>query len=108
MPNSLNRYAKALRGYFLGLLPVVAGAGLTEMSGSFIPLALAGSAALMLTFALVMRIAKRKSARRDWSRRRRLRAHFFPHRPPCWARELLFAGRCTTACIASHARRTHG
>jgi hypothetical protein len=50
----------ALRNYFFGLGLVVAGAGLMDLTGSVIPLAFAGSAALMLTVPLVRRIATRK------------------------------------------------
>ena len=48
---------RALRAYLLGLVGVAVGAGLSDWSGSLLPLALAGSAALMLTASLVRRIA---------------------------------------------------
>lgn len=49
-----------LRGYLLGLALVVAGAAVMEWLDSWVPLALAGSAALMLTVPLVRQIAARK------------------------------------------------
>jgi hypothetical protein len=52
--------ASALRGYFAGLGCVVVGAALMDLTGSVIPLAFAGSAALMLTVPLVRRIATRR------------------------------------------------
>ena len=48
---------RALRAYLLVLGGVAVGAGLSDWSGSLLPLALAGSAALMLTVSLVRRIA---------------------------------------------------
>ena len=63
---------RALRAYLLGLGGVVVGAGLSDWSGSLLPLALAGSAALMLTVSLVRRIAaarRRGPAGRDDARR---------------------------------------
>lgn len=48
---------RALRAYLFGLGLVAGGAALSEWSGSLLPLALAGSAALMLTAALVREIA---------------------------------------------------
>lgn len=50
-----------LRRYLLGLALVAAGAGATEWSGSWLPLALAGSASLMWTVPLVRQIATRRS-----------------------------------------------
>lgn len=49
-----------LRGYLLGLALVVAGAAMMEWLDSWVPLALAASAALMLTVPLVRQIAARK------------------------------------------------
>jgi len=49
-----------LHRYLLGLALVVAGAGLMEWLDSWVPLALAGSASLMLTVPLVRQIAARR------------------------------------------------
>jgi hypothetical protein len=51
---------RPLRRYLFGLGLVVLGAGLMEWFNSWLPLALAGSAALMLTVPLVQQIATRK------------------------------------------------
>jgi hypothetical protein len=51
-----------LRGYLFGLALVACGAGLMEWFDSWLPLALAGSASLMLTVPLVRQIAARKRA----------------------------------------------
>ena len=59
---------RALRAYLLGLGGVAVGAGLSDWSGSLLPLALAGSPALMLTASLVRRIAgarRRSASERD-------------------------------------------
>jgi hypothetical protein len=64
---------RALRAYLAGLGLVAVGAALSEWTGSLLPLAGAGSAALMLTAALVREIAtaRRRGAagRRDGGRR---------------------------------------
>jgi hypothetical protein len=68
LPTSRHPLRRALRAYLLGLCGVVAGAGLSDWIGSLLPLALAGSAALMLTASLVRRIAgarRRGPAGRD-------------------------------------------
>lgn len=57
-----------LRGYLLGLALVVVGAAMMEWLDSWLPLALAGSASLMLTVPLVRQIAAR---RRSASARKR-------------------------------------
>lgn len=51
---------RPLHGWLLGLALVVLGAGLMEWLDSWLPLALAGSAALMLTVPLVRQIAARR------------------------------------------------
>jgi hypothetical protein len=53
---------RIFRDYLLGLALIVASAALTEWTGSLIPLALAGSAALLLTVSLVRHIAGKKRA----------------------------------------------
>ena len=63
---------RALRDYLVGLAWVAAGAGLSAWTGSFLPLALAASAALMRTAALVRQIAgarRRRDPRADDPRR---------------------------------------
>jgi hypothetical protein len=63
-PTSRRPLRRALRAYLLGLGGVAVGAGLSDWSGSLLPLALAGSAALMLTASLVRRIAGTRRHRR--------------------------------------------
>lgn len=50
----------ALRGYIYGQALIVAGAAAMVLTESYIPMALAGSAALMLTYPLVRQIATGK------------------------------------------------
>jgi hypothetical protein len=54
----------AWRSYILGQTLIVLGAAAMVATESYIPMALAGSAALMLTVPLVRQIAARKRARR--------------------------------------------
>jgi hypothetical protein len=50
----------ALRGYIVGQALILLGAAAMVVMESYIPMALAGSAALMLTYPLVRQIATRK------------------------------------------------
>jgi hypothetical protein len=54
----------AFRHYGIGLVSVVAGAGLTSATGSMLPLAMGSALALMNTVALVRAIRARAAARR--------------------------------------------
>jgi len=54
----------AFRGYLFGQALIFAGAAAMVLTESYIPMALAGSAALMLTYPLVRQIATRKRERR--------------------------------------------
>lgn len=51
------RDPRPLRGWLLGLALVALAAGLTEWFDSWLPLALAGSAAILLTVPLVQQLA---------------------------------------------------
>lgn len=51
---------RPLLGYLLGLALVAVGAGLMEWLDSWLPLALTGSAAILLTVPLVQQIAARR------------------------------------------------
>jgi hypothetical protein len=53
---------RALRLYLLGLATIVAGAAAMSWMHSYLPMALAGSAALMLTVPLVRDIAGKRRA----------------------------------------------
>ena len=53
----------ALRGYIVGQTLIVAGAAAMVLTESYIPMALAGSAALMLTVPLVRHIATKRRRR---------------------------------------------
>lgn len=53
---------RPLRGYLLGLALVAFGAAMTEWFDSWLPLALAGSACVMLTVPLVRQIASRRAS----------------------------------------------
>ena len=63
MKNTSTR-ARALRLWLAGQATVVVGATAMAWTHSFIPMALAGSAALMMTVPLVKAIATRKGVRR--------------------------------------------
>jgi hypothetical protein len=70
--DSGSKTRRALRpwqAYLIGQALVVLGAASMEITGSYVPLALAGSAALMLTVPLLRQIRER--ARRDLPPRRR-------------------------------------
>ncbi|WP_309624262.1 hypothetical protein [Methylibium sp.] len=60
---------RAVRHYGIGLAAVAAGAAAMSWTGSMVPLALAGSAAIMLTVPLLqqlrLRAARRRSAERS-------------------------------------------
>ena len=58
--NNRKPLSPALRGYIFGQALIVAGAAAMVLTESYIPMALAGSAALMLTVPLVRQIATRK------------------------------------------------
>ncbi|MBA3596937.1 MAG: hypothetical protein H0W40_06115 [Methylibium sp.] len=61
---------RPLKCYLLGLALVVVGAGVMEWLDSWLPLALAGSASLMLTVPLVRQIAARKATPGERPRKR--------------------------------------
>lgn len=56
-------HSKACRVHALGLCAVVGGAGLSESSGSMLPLAMGSALALMTTVGLVREIRRRNQAR---------------------------------------------
>ena len=64
-------HSKAFRVHALGLCAVAAGAGLSESTGSMLPLAMGGALALMTTAGLVREIRKRSRARRQDADKRR-------------------------------------
>ena len=64
-------HSKAFRFHALGLCAVVTGAGLSESTGSMLPLAMGGALALMTTAGLVREIRKRGRARRQDADKRR-------------------------------------
>ena len=64
-------HSKALRVHALGLCAVVGGAGLSESSGSLLPLAMGSALALMTTVGLVREIRRRNRARRQDADKRR-------------------------------------
>jgi hypothetical protein len=55
---------RTLKLYAVGHAALLIGAWATEVTGSMLPLALAGSACLMLTVPLVRHVAARAAARR--------------------------------------------
>ncbi|MBA2722656.1 MAG: hypothetical protein H0U56_07100 [Methylibium sp.] len=61
---------RPLQCYLLGLALVAVGAGVMEWLDSWLPLALAGSASLMLTVPLVRQIAARKASSGERRRKR--------------------------------------
>lgn len=68
-------HSKACRVHALGLCAVVGGAGLSESSGSMLPLAMGSALALMTTVGLVREIRRRnqtrnQARRQDADRRR--------------------------------------
>jgi hypothetical protein len=62
--NKTASLARPLRLWLAGQATIVVGAAAMEWTHSFIPMALAGSAALMMTVPLVKAIATGKRARR--------------------------------------------
>ena len=64
-------HSKACRVHALGLCAVVGGAGLSESSGSMLPLAMGSALALMTTVGLVREIRRRNRARRQNADKRR-------------------------------------
>ena len=64
-------HSKAFRIHALGLCAVVGGAGLSESSGSMLPLAMGSALALMTTVGLVREIRRRNRARRQDADKRR-------------------------------------
>ena len=64
-------HSKAFRVHALGLCAVVGGAGLSESSGSMLPLAMGSALALMTTVGLVREICRRNQARRQDADKRR-------------------------------------
>lgn len=62
LPSKLRPFRRSLGAYGVGQVLIVAGAMAMELSGSMLPMALAGSAALMLTAPLVRQIAQRRKA----------------------------------------------
>ena len=64
-------HSKAFRIHALGLCAVVGGAGLSESSGSMLPLAMGSALALMTTVGLVHEIRRRNRARRQDADKRR-------------------------------------
>ena len=64
-------HSKACRVHALGLCAVVGGAGLSESSGSMLPLAMGSALALMTTVGLVREIRRRNQARRQDADKRR-------------------------------------
>ena len=64
-------HSKAFRVHALGLCAIVGGAGLSESSGSMLPLAMGSALALMTTVGLVREIRKRNRARRQDADKRR-------------------------------------
>ena len=64
-------HSKAFRVHALGLCAVVGGAGLSESSGSMLPLAMGSALALMTTVGLVREIRRRNRARRQNADKRR-------------------------------------
>jgi hypothetical protein len=61
---------RTMRLYLLGHLLILFGAGLMELTQSMLPMALAGSAALMLMFPLVRQLATRFASAEDEAPRR--------------------------------------
>lgn len=61
----IKRHRRALRGYGFGLACVFAGAWLTELSGSMLPLSMGAAAALMWTVPLVRSLWGSKHRRHD-------------------------------------------
>jgi uncharacterized membrane protein (UPF0136 family) len=53
--------SRLLWGYLQGLAFIVAGAAMTEWTGSLIPLALGASAAVLRTLSVVRALASRKA-----------------------------------------------
>ena len=64
-------HSKAIRVPALGLCAVLGGAGLSESSGSMLPLAMGSALALMTTVGLVREIRRRHRARRQDADKRR-------------------------------------
>ena len=64
-------HSKAIRIHALGLCAVIGGAGLSESSGSMLPLAMGSALALMTTVGLVREIRRRHRARRQDADKRR-------------------------------------
>ena len=64
-------HSKAFRVHALGLCAVIGGAGLSESSGSMLPLAMGSALALMTTIGLVREIRRRNRARRQDADKRR-------------------------------------
>ena len=64
-------HSKAFRVHALGLCAIVGGAGLSESSGSMLPLAMGSALALMTSVGLVREIRKRNRARRQDADKRR-------------------------------------
>ncbi len=58
-------HSHVLREYAVGLLAIVAGAAFTDATGSFWPLALGASLALVRTAALVQAVRARAAGRRQ-------------------------------------------
>ena len=61
---------RTMRLYLIGHLLLLVGAGLMELTQSMLPMALAGSAALMLMFPLVRELGTRFARSEDDSPRR--------------------------------------
>jgi hypothetical protein len=57
--------SQPLRNYLCGLLCAVAGAWVTELTGSLLPLSAGGAALVMATFPLVRAIRARYAGRRN-------------------------------------------
>lgn len=62
-------HSPVLRDYAVGLLAIVAGAAFTEFTGSFWPLALGASLAVLRTAALVQAVRARAAGKRLPSQR---------------------------------------
>ena len=63
--------SKPARQYAVGLVCMLVGAWLTDLTDSLLPLSLGGAVLLMATLPLVLAIRARYAAQRDHRRRRR-------------------------------------
>ena len=55
----MKRLSRPWPAYLIGQSAIVIGAGLMELTGSYVPMALAGSAAILLTLPLLRHVRQR-------------------------------------------------